>query len=168
MEKIIIKENEREFSKDDLNIASKEVFLHMGFLTLLSGIVITIIGIVVFGISFIFNMDMGIMVPGIVIIVCGIIFIGMYFYMLYKTSHREYKNTKYKYIFYEDDFRVSVESETEKNHAIVKYGNLYKVVRKKNYTFLFINKMKSYFFLNSDFDEEFFKFLKSKVVNYKD
>jgi hypothetical protein len=28
--------------------------------------------------------------------------------------------------------------------------------------------MKSYFFLNSDFDEEFFKFLKSKVTNYKD
>lgn len=168
MEKMVIKENEREFSKEDLNIASKEVFLHMGFLTLLSGIVITIIGAVVFGISFIFNMDMGILVPGIVIIVCGIIFIGMYFYMLYKTSHREYKNTKYKYTFYEDDFRVSVESETEKNHAIVKYGNLYKVVRKKNYTFLFINKMKSYFFLNSDFDEEFFEFLKSKVVNYKD
>ena len=169
MENKVILENERTYTCDDIKVAGKEL-LNSRVLAL--NIILTIIFVALgggfIGLSFVFNNDITILGSGILIIVMTLIMWGFYIFAFIKIDKKEYKDTEYKYTFYEDEVVVSTNSKNLNQHMVLKYNQFIKGVKCKNYTFLFINKAQSLFFLNSDLNENVYNLLKNNLNKFKD
>ena len=167
--KAIILEGSRTYNSADIKVAGKELFnSRVLSLYIILTIIFVALGGGFIGLSFVFNNDITILVSGILIIVMTLIMWGIYIFAFIKIDKKEYKNTEYKYTFYEDEVVVSTNSINLNQHIVLKYNQFIKGVKCKNYTFLFINKTQSLFFLNSDLTEDVYNLLKNNLNKFKD
>ncbi len=168
MEKKILLENDRIYDKADLRIACIEFTNSKMILTFsLISLLFAVIGGSSIGLSFVFDNDITILVSGIITLAMILFIWAIYFIRRYQIDKRDFKSTEYKYTFYDDALKVSVNSESLNQHSVIKYSDI-KCVKCKTYTFISLdNNSKAYFFLNSDLNEEVYNTLKNKAKKYK-
>ncbi len=169
MEKKIILENSRTYHSDDIKIAGKELFKSRALLIyIIISLLFASLGGLFIGLSFAFDNDITILVSGILILILAVSIWGIYIYAFIKINKRDYKDTDYNYTFYDDEVVIDTNAKNLDQHMVLKYDELVKGVKCKNYTFLYINKLQALFFLNSDLNEEVYNILKNKVNRFKD
>ncbi|MCR5647814.1 MAG: hypothetical protein K6F81_05970 [Acholeplasmatales bacterium] len=169
MEKRIILKNERTYNSDDVKLASKENIkerfllfftIYSAFLILLGGVFIILPNNKTNVLTF--------MVAGIICFVMAAISLFFYFFIILRIKRTNYKDVEYKYTFYEDELVIAVNSEELNQHQVIKYRDILKCIKGKNYTFIYFNKTQAYFFLNSDLNEEVYRILKKNIKKFKD
>lgn len=169
MENKIILKNERTYNSDDVKLASKENIkerfllfftIYSAFLILLGGVFIILPNNKTNVLTF--------MVAGIICFVMAAITLCFYLFIMFRIKRTNYKDVEYKYTFYEDELVIAVNSKNMNQHKALKYNEILKCIKSKNYTFLFFNKTQAFFFLNDDLNEEVYNLLKNKIKKYKD
>ena len=167
MEKNIIVENERIYETEDIRIAAIELSNSRSLLLFsIVSLIFAAVGGSTIGLSFVFDHDISMLISGIMACAMILVVWGLYFFVRYRIDKRNYKGSEYKYTFYDDEVKISVNSENFNQHVVLKYQNI-KCVKCKTYTFLSVDNTKAYFFKNSDLNEDVFKTLKAKVKKYK-
>ena len=169
MEKKIILSNERTYKSDDVKEASIENLKERALLLYaVLSFVFAIVGGGFIGLSFAFDSDITILTSGIMIIAVACFIWCFYLFVLMKIKKSDFKDTEYKYTFYEDEVVIYVNSTNMNQHMVLKYNDILKCIKSKKFTFLYFNKMQAFFFLNADLNDEVYKVLKEKTKNYKD
>ena len=168
MENKIILENSRVYHSDDIKIAAKELFKSKAlFMYIIMSIIFLALAGLFIGLSFVFDKDITILVSGIIILAMVIFIWCFYIYGYIKIDKKDYKDTEYRYTFYEDEIVVDTNAKNLDQHMTLKYEQFLNGAKCKNYTFLYINRGQALFFLNTDLNEEVYKLLKSKVKKFK-
>lgn len=169
MEKKIILENSRTYYSDDIKLAANEMLKCKALkLYIILTIIFALLGGGFIGLSFAFDNDMTILLSGIFILVVVLLMWGMYAYTFIKINKKDYKDTEYKYTFYEDEVILDTNAKNLDQHMVLTYDQFINGKKSKNYTFLYINRQQALFFLNTDLNEELYSLLKHKVKNFKD
>ena len=169
MEKKIILENSRIYHSDDIKVAAKElVKSRILVLYIIMSIIFLALGGFLVGLSFSYDKNITILFSGIFILVIVLLIWGMYAYTFIKINKKDYKDTEYRYTFYEDEVIIDTNAKNLDQHMILTYDQFLTGKKSKNYTFLYINRQQALFFLNTDLNEEVYKLLKNKVNRFKD
>ncbi len=168
MENKVILENERTYTCDDIKLASTELLKSRALLLyiIMSSIFIAL-GALFIALSFVFDNDITILVSGIIIACMVFMIWGVYIFTYIKINKRDYKPADYKYTFFDDEVKVIVNSENFNQHMVLKYKDVLSVVKSKHFTYLYINRMQSFFFLNEDLNDEVYKVLRGKIKRFK-
>ncbi len=168
MENKVILENERTYTCDDIKLASTELLKSRALLLyiIMSSIFIAL-GALFIALSFVFNNDITILVSGIIIACMVFMIWGVYIFTYIKINKRDYKPADYKYTFFDDEVKVIVNSENFNQHMVLKYKDVLSGVKSKHFTYLYINRMQSFFFLNEDLNDEVYKVLRGKIKRFK-
>ena len=168
MENKVILENERTYTCDDIKLASTELLKSRALLLyiIMSSIFIAL-GALFIALSFVFDNDITILVSGIIIACMVFMIWGVYIFTYIKINKRDYKPADYKYTFFDDEVKVTVNSENFNQHMVLKYNDVLSGVKSKHFTFLYINRMQSFFFLNEDLNDEVYKVLRGKIKRFK-
>ena len=168
MEKNIILENTRIYHSDDIKLAAKELVKSRNLvLYIIMSIIFVAFGGFLVGLSFLYDKNLTILFSGIFILVIVLLMWGMYAYIFIKINKKDYKDTEYRYTFYEDEVIIDTNAKNLDQHMVLTYDQFLTGKKSKNYTFLYINRQQALFFLNDDLNEEVYKLLKNKVKNYK-
>ena len=169
MEKKIILENSRIYHSDEIKVAAKElVKSRILLLYIIMSLIFVTLGGFLVGLSFSYDNNMTILFSGLFILAVVLLMWGMYAYTFIKINKKDYKDTEYKYTFYEDEVILDTNAKNLDQHMVLTYDKFLTGKKSKNYTFLYINRQQALFFLNTDLNEELYKLLKSKVKNFKD
>jgi len=169
MEKGIILENSRIYHSNDIKVAAKElVKSRILVLYIIMSIIFVALGGFLVGLSFSYDKNLTILFSGIFILVIVLLMWGMYAYTFIKINKKDYKDTEYRYTFYEDEVIIDTNAKNLDQHMILTYDQFLTGKKSKNYTFLYINRQQALFFLNTDLNEEVYKLLKNKVNRFKD
>ena len=169
MEKGIILENSRIYHSNDIKVAAKElVKSRILVLYIIMSIIFLALGGFLVGLSFSYDKNITILFSGIFILVIVLLMWGMYAYTFIKINKKDYKDTEYRYTFYEDEVIIDTNAKNLDQHMILTYDQFLTGKKSKNYTFLYINRQQALFFLNTDLNEEVYKLLKNKVNRFKD
>ena len=169
MEKGIILENSRIYHSNDIKVAAKElVKSRILVLYIIMSIIFVALGGFLVGLSFSYDKNLTILFSGIFILVIVLLMWGMYAYTFIKINKKDYKDTEYRYTFYEDEVIIDTNAKNLDQHMVLTYDQFLTGKKSKNYTFLYINRQQALFFLNTDLNEEVYKLLKNKVNRFKD
>ena len=169
MEKRKIFENTRLYNCEDIKNASIEnLKLRALKLYIILTILLILVGGLFVGLGIAYNGDITTLVSGIVILFMVCFMWTFYLIAITKIKKADYKDTEYKYTFYEDELIINVNSINLNQHMVIKYNDVIKCVKSKNYTFIFINRIQAFFFLNADLNDEVYNLLKKNIKNYKD
>ena len=167
MEKNVVFEKTYSYETNEIKPAVLEFFKFRTKISLILSIIFILLGIAFTILTIIIKGDTTTFASSLIIVGAGLFLLFFIIILYIKTKNKKYNPVEYSYIFYDDSLLIDFKTENMNNHLVLKYSDIFKVVRLKNYTYIFIDKNQAYFISNDSYDNEFYSFLKNKINRFK-